>query len=56
MEKYTEEFEYLDILRETGVANMFGAAPYLKEEFGISTKEARSILSLWMESFKERNE
>lgn len=31
----TEYFEYLDELRESGVTNMFGAAPYLVSEFGI---------------------
>lgn len=31
---------------------MFGAAPYLEEEFDLSSSEARSILSEWMETFK----
>ena len=48
-----EMFEYLDTLRETGVTNMFGASPYLQNEFGLSRSEAKKILSAWMESFKE---
>jgi len=39
---------YLDILRESGVTNMFGATPYLMKEFYIDKKEAQKILSEWM--------
>jgi hypothetical protein len=53
MEKYFEEFEYLNTLRESGVTNMFGAAPYLEQAFGVDRREAKTILKLWMESFKE---
>jgi len=53
MEKYFEEFEYLNVLRESGVTNMFGASPYLQQAFGIDKKEAKTILALWMNSFKE---
>jgi hypothetical protein len=53
MEKYFEEFEYLNVLRESGVTNMFGASPYLQQAFGIDKNEAKTILALWMNSFKE---
>ena len=43
--------EFLDDLRESGVTNMFGAAPYLEEEFGLEKREARAILSQWMREF-----
>lgn len=46
-----EYFEYLNVLRETGVTNMFGAAPYLQEAFDLSKTEARVILADWMNSF-----
>ena len=46
---------YLDNLRESGVANMFGANPYLREEFGIDRYEASRILQYWMKSFSERH-
>ena len=53
MEKY---FIFLDCLRETGVTNMYGAAPYLIEVYPeISKKEAREILAKWMETFAERH-
>jgi hypothetical protein len=47
-----EYFAYLNVLRESGVTNMFGAAPYLQQEFGLSRHEARDVLLKWMESFR----
>jgi hypothetical protein len=47
-----EHKQYLDILRETGVTNMFGARPYLMYEFPDLTKRlAQAILLEWMETF-----
>lgn len=47
-----EHKEFLDDLRESGVTNMFGAVPYLMEEFPELTKvEARKILAEWMGTF-----
>ena len=46
---------YLDTLRESGVANMFGASPYLQHEFGLDRKDAKTILLYWMQSFEERH-
>lgn len=34
---------------------MFGATPYLVEEFSIEKAEARKILKKWMNTFDERN-
>ena len=50
-EQMQEYFEYLEELRDSGVTNMFGAAPYLQREFNLSSKEARDILLKWMASF-----
>ena len=41
---------YLDELRDSGVTNMFGAAPYLQEEFGLEKKEAKEILLEWIKT------
>jgi hypothetical protein len=41
-------FDYLEALRLSGVTNMFGAAPYLQREFGLSSRQARDILLQWM--------
>ena len=53
--EFEEYFEYLDQLRESGVTNMFGATPYLVEEFGVDRSTARRILTEWMRSFSERH-
>lgn len=49
-------FEHLDRLRESGETNMYGAAPYLVDEFGIHKSDARAILARWMETFSERQQ
>ena len=48
-----EHYDYLIWLRDSGVTNMWGAAPYLAHNFGISRKEASAILVEWIESFNE---
>ena len=49
MEKY---FSYLNVLRDSGVTNMFGASPYLQNEFGLNKNEAKKVLAAWMSSFR----
>lgn len=49
--KEKEMFDYLNDLRDSGVTNMFGANPYLKEEFNIDASEASQVLSKWMKLF-----
>ena len=49
-----EFFDYLDTLRETGVVNMFGAAPVLQEAFDMTRADARAILKEWMETYGKR--
>lgn len=47
-----EMLVFLDELRESGTTNMFGARPYLMEEFGLLTeKEASACLGYWMKTF-----
>lgn len=53
-EQLARDFEYLDELRESGVTNMFGAAPYLDNAMGYGDiRLSRSILSMWMKSDRE---
>ena len=47
---------YLDILRDSGVTNMFAAAPYVRKEFSLSKREARVVHNYWMETFGERQD
>lgn len=51
-----EAMQYLNRLRDSGVTNMFGAAPYVEQEFGLDRVEARRILTLWMNNFNEEAE
>ncbi len=53
MKKY---FDYLDALRDSGVTNMFGAVPYLQQEFPeLSYDRAQTVYILreWMECCQE---
>ena len=46
---------YLEWLRRTGQTNMFGAIPYLINEFGFDEKEAIRILSDWMQNYNSND-
>jgi hypothetical protein len=46
---------FLDSVRESGAINMFGAAPYVAEAFGVDRREARDLVKNWMETFAERH-
>lgn len=51
MKKY---FEYLERLRDSGETNMFGAAPYLQQEFPelrFDHARAADILCQWIASY-----
>lgn len=48
-EKY---YKALEVIRESGITNMFGAAPYLREVFPeLSRTESNEILCNWMENY-----
>ena len=50
-----EYFQFLDALRDSGETNMFGAASYLMDEFGLEKSEARTVLFEWMETYSQRH-
>jgi hypothetical protein len=53
-EKY---YKALEVIRESGITNMFGAAPYLREIFPeLSRMESNEILCNWMENYDELND
>lgn len=52
--KYDEVDMFLDALRDSGVVNMFGATPYIVENFGLDERTARKRLQDWMEGFGKR--
>ncbi len=55
-DKEQEVLEFLNILRDSGATNMFGAIPYIKDEFELDSKEAKSLLMLWMANFNDEGE
>ena len=52
-EEWIEYYVYLEELRQSGVTNMFGATPYLREEFGLGRREAIKIVANWMDNYDE---
>ena len=52
-EEWIEYYVYLEELRQSGVTNMFGATPYLREEFGLGRRDAIMFLSSWMDNYDE---
>ena len=46
-------FDYLVELRDSGVTNMLGAAPYLEDKFWLEPSEAKKVLVSWIKSFEE---
>lgn len=51
--EWMDYYIYLEELRESGITNMFGATPYLQEHFNLEKKQAREILSNWMQNYEE---
>ena len=56
MEEYEEYYKTLEAIRRTGVVNMWGAAPYLKECYpDLDYNEAKRILLNWISNYNELN-
>ena len=47
-----EHIDYLVKLRDSGEVNMWGASVYLSETFNVPQTVAVSLLSQWIETFK----
>lgn len=51
-QEWTKYYNALEGIRETGIINMFGAAPYLREVFPeLSRMESNKILCNWMANY-----
>lgn len=54
-EELQKEFHYLDELRSSNVTNMYGAVPYLQEQFPYwSEAWYAHVLKIWMDTYTER--
>jgi len=47
--------EYLDELRDSGATNMYGAGRWLEAAFCLPKRDARTVLTYWMETFSQRH-
>lgn len=53
---YKAYFIYLEKLRRSGITNMYGAVPYLMEEFPYLTESrATNILIKWMQTYNRED-
>ena len=51
-QEWTKYYNALEVIRESSITNMFGAAPYLREVFPeLSRMESNEILCNWMENY-----
>ena len=44
-------FAFLNMLRDSGKVNMFGAGPYVQEAFDFSRHQAKQYVLAWMKSY-----
>jgi hypothetical protein len=51
--EHQKYYDFLEEVRQTGVANMFGAGRFLEIEFSLTPEEAKSILITWMKGHKK---
>ena len=54
-EEWSDYYNMLESIRQSGITNMFGAAPYLAEFAGIDKKLASQVLASWMHNYSELN-
>ena len=54
-EEKKEMWQFLELLRRSGVVNMFGASPYLEREFDLDSRTARNVLSDWMKNYNRKD-
>lgn len=54
LEQTAEYFQFLDDLRASGVTNMYGASPYLEDEYGLTKADAKAIHINWMKTFNSK--
>lgn len=53
-EEHYEYYDFLEILRKTGITNMWGATPYLQSAYEeLTEKEAAAILCTWINHYDE---
>ena len=51
--EYGRYYMFLEMLRKSGITNMFGAVPYLMENYNLNRDQATEILINWMSNYEE---
>ena len=51
--EWREHYIFLEVLRQSGATNMFGATPYLVEHCDLDRKMAREVLQSWMSNYDQ---
>ena len=54
-EEWNNYYETLELIRKSGITNMFGSAPYLAEYCNIDLELAKDILCSWIDNYDELN-
>lgn len=50
-----EYWIFLENLRRSGVTNMYGAVPYIQEEFNLDYETAKKVLIDWMKNYNRND-
>ena len=53
---WKEHYIFLEVLRQSGVTNMFSATPYLVEHCDLDKRTAREVLQSWMSNYDQLRE
>lgn len=54
--EWEEYYKALEVIRRSGITNMWGASPYLAKMEGIPETLARNVLLSWIGNYDELNE
>ena len=54
-EEWEHYYKALELIRESGITNMFGSATYLAEYCNIDLELAKDILCSWIDNYDELN-
>ena len=50
-EEWERYYKALELIRKSGITNMFGSAPYLAEYCNIDLELAKDILCSWIDNY-----
>ena len=54
-EEWAHYYKALELIRQSGITNMWGAAPYLAECCNIDLELAKDVLCSWIDNYDELN-